>query len=280
MWTEDDVRAVALSLLSEERAERAVKTAQQGWRLVEPSDEAEVAVRIGGPARLTADERWPTNGRGIALTFIAELDLGQLPPHPARWAAPPPLSPNPAPLRVFADLVDNPFDPGQGVVLPLPDAPSRLVEAPQVPEPWPAGGPWDDLDASDRMRTLPASAAAASPFLTIREYDPKKPDSLGDDAWLELAYRVRIERPKGRFEETPWEMSHVFGAPVSTQDDVRFSGTMEHPEVGDPDDWTVLLALHPDRIDVLDLGAYNVVVPTADLLAGRWDRVVVDISSC
>jgi hypothetical protein len=42
----------------------------------------------------------------------------------------------------------------------------------------------------------------------------------------------------------------------------------------------VLLALHPDRIDVLDLGADNVMVPTADLRAGRWDRVVIDISSC
>jgi hypothetical protein len=52
------------------------------------------------------------------------------------------------------------------------------------------------------------------------------------------------------------------------------------PEVGDPDDWTVLLALHPDRIDVLDLGADNVMVPIADLLPGRWDRVVIDISSC
>jgi hypothetical protein len=94
----------------------------------------------------------------------------------------------------------------------------------------------------------------------------------------------------------PWEVHHFLGEASSVQGDVRFSGAwlFENAEIAAflgyrPDAqlahaeaWRTLLSLHNDDsfgLDILDGGAYTVLVPTVDLSAGTFDRTVCSIDS-
>jgi hypothetical protein len=147
-------------------AEAIVEEVQLGWRLV-PSDEDEPAVRVGGPAPLLPDEAWPRNERGIPMTFLASVDTARVPTETAPWSTPA-WGHRGGVLRIFADLVDEPYDCGP---VHLSEAPAgarlRLVEAPPIPDPFPPGGPQHDIGPEERERELPLVRCSLEPLLTI-----------------------------------------------------------------------------------------------------------------
>jgi hypothetical protein len=162
-------------------------------------------------------------------------------------------------LRVFANLVDDLVEPGPVRVLAtaLTDELMRTA-APGLPSPWPTGGQRDNLDPSERVSELPEASVQLTGFLTAPETHPiLSPDGgfssgpMGDryDAW---ANRLRLD---GRdYNAGPYE------------------GRMRQ----------TLLSLHNDDnlgLDILDGGAYTVLVPTVDLREGTFHRTVCAIDS-
>jgi Domain of unknown function (DUF1963) len=289
MWSGEDVRRVAASLLPDAAAEAAVAAIRPGWRLETCDDHAAATVRVGGSATLVKGEDWPGNARGVPLTFLCEIDTGRLPPFPAEWADRVTLPADAGVLRLFADLIDNPYAPSHVLISSLPAGESRRVPPPSLPEPFPPGGPFDNAPIEHRVGELPATAARAIPFLTLPEWRPGT-EWDADHAWRQLSYLVRVERDitwlrdpmRDDRSPDPWSISHVLGEPTSIQDDVRLAGSETHRDPGlkDVGVWQVLVALHSSQhLSVFDGGAYHVLVPAQDLVDGRWDRAVVDVSS-
>jgi hypothetical protein len=288
MWSEEDVRRVAASLLPDVAVEAAVAAIRPGWRLEECDDHAAATVRVGGSATLVAGEDWPHNARGIPLTFLCEIHTGRLPPLPAEWADRITMPAHAGVLRLFADLIDNPYAPSPVLISSLPAGETRRMPPPPIPEPFPPGGPFDDAVTEHRVGQLPETAARTIPFLTLPEWRPGT-EWDDDDAWRQLSYLVRVERDitwlrdpmRDDRSPDPWSISHVLGEPTSIQEDVRLAARDMHqdPDLRDVGAWQVLVALHRQLVSVFDGGAYHVLVPAHDLVDGRWDRATVDGSS-
>ena len=287
VWSKDEVRRIARSLLPDEAAEAAVDAIRPGWRLEACPDAAPASVRVGGPATLSKGEVWPRNAREIPLTFLCEIDLRRLPPLPCEWADRVSVPTDAGVLRLFADLVDDPYTP-RVLISPLPGGEAHRASMPAVADPLPSGGPRDTAAAEHRVGVLPEIGAQAVPFLTLPEWRPGT-EWEQDKAWRDLGYLVRVERELAWLRDPmrrgpdPWSISHVLGEPTSVQDDVRLAGRRDHdpdPDLRDPAAWSVLVALHSDhRLSIVDGGAYHVLLPSRDLDAQRWDRAVLDISS-
>ena len=77
--TRDEIRALASDLGLGVVVEVLIDALVPAYRL-EPSPDG--AHRIGGEPDLVAGETWPRSERGTALTFIAQLDVGRIPPLP------------------------------------------------------------------------------------------------------------------------------------------------------------------------------------------------------
>jgi hypothetical protein len=120
------------------------------------------------------------------------------------------------------------------------------------------------------------------PFLTAPEAHPiLSPAERSLDATADRYYawanRLRVD---GRdytadldVEPLPWNVHHVLGEASSVQDDVR----------GDDESLSILLSLHYDDsfgLEILDAGAYTVLIRSADLDAGAFDRTVCAVESC
>ncbi len=65
-------------------------------------------------------------------------------------------------------------------------------------------------------------------------------------------------------------------------DDPSWVGVAYDRAVADRSAWQVLLALHVGEtlgLEIHDGGAFHVLAPSADLAAGRLDRLVADVGS-
>jgi hypothetical protein len=129
VWSPERVRGVAASLLDGDGVEAAFAAIQPGWRLVWGVGDAQAAVRVGGPAGLVEGEEWPRNSRGVPLTLLCEIDTGRLPAMPDEWSARVNLPVDAGVLRVFGDLVDDPYAPTPALVSPRPPGQPRRPAA-------------------------------------------------------------------------------------------------------------------------------------------------------
>jgi hypothetical protein len=304
------VRSIACEEGLAEFADRLVDSVVPGWRLDDREDAvlaASGASKIGGDPDLAVGESWPINHRGIPMTFLAQINTDELPELAEEWAA---VTPRPAAgvlLRVFANLVDDPVEPGPARVLATALADELMrTAAPGIPSPWPTGGQWDNVDLSERVSELPEASVKLTGFLTAPETHPiLSPDggfSSGPmgDRYYAWANRLRLDgrdynagSSEGRM---PWEVHHFLGEASSVQADVRgyaaamfatasvaaFLGYEPDARLAHDDAWQTLLSLHNDDnlgLDILDGGVYTVLVPTVDLREGTFHRTVCAIDS-
>jgi hypothetical protein len=253
-----------------------------GWVLEPSAGDGATCVRVGGGPRLASDEQWPSNEEGAPLTFLAEVDLGALPGIPDGWTDPRPPRLQSGLLRLFADLGRSAYEPCAAFALHRSgDTDARPASRPA----WPTERPGED-----QIFELPATQAAARPFLTLPEAQPgvePGPPYEVDEGYRNLAMRIRVGQSQEWLDDLmrhgpdPWSLCHFFGHATSVQDDSRYAARHEHPEVA-LQDWSVVLGLHDGwgGLQILDGGAYHVLAPAADLENGRWGRAVCDVSSC
>lgn len=284
-----------------EFAEDLVGRVRAGWRLDAVGGGP---ARIGGAPDLAAGEAWPLNHRGVPMVFLAQIDCASLPLIDPSWGATCTWEHGGRLIRLFADLMDNPFEPGLAVALTCdPSASVTPALAPPIPSPWPPGGQWDDLKAAERFHVLPETTVACVPFLTAPETHPSLHAEFHQfdeqaDRYLQWSYRLRVDGAHFGDEASdlePWAVSHLLGEAQSIQGDVRLTGTSIYsdemasvygvthdPALTDPNAWRVLLALHNDEtlgLRILDGGAIHVIAPSTDLAAGHLSRLVGDIDS-
>jgi hypothetical protein len=286
-----EVREIALRHLPEERVDEALRAVRPGWRArLEESG----PLLIGGAAPLAEGERWPVNERGIPLTFLAAIDCAWLPGFDDSWPDPTGWRHDGALLRIFADLVDRPQDPGPATVLVAADGTEVFaVDPPPLPDPWPpAGDERDDPAPHQRVRALPAHRAIAEPFLTAQElaFGPLHvldPDP-NVDGYRHFSFDLRLDGEERDWDDPrirPFAVTHVAGEPCSVEEDVRTSACElleDGGELQDEDEWRVLLAIHDGfggDVEIHDGGAYHVLVPVEDLAVGRYDRAVCDVAT-
>jgi hypothetical protein len=97
-------------------AEDLVARVRPGWRLdLDPGESGSRpgTSKIGGAPDLADGELWPRNARGIPMTFLAQIDGSSLPQLNPAWPDPHPWAHGGELIRVFADLLDNPVEPGR-----------------------------------------------------------------------------------------------------------------------------------------------------------------------
>ena len=168
------------------------------------------------------------NARGVAMTFLAQIDCSNLPPLHG-WDDPRPWRHDGRLVRIFADLVDTPNEPGLAIALACdPETALSRTEAPPIPDPFPPGGQWDDLDPDERFHVLPEAAIGLVPFLTAPEIDPELKPEIFDfsdpaEAFSSWGSELRGGGSSGD-RPAPWELHHLLGEPVSIQDDVLLTG--------------------------------------------------------
>jgi hypothetical protein len=204
---------------------------------------------IGGAPRMATDLRWPTGTHG-PMTFIAQLAAGDL--DPAVWTGP-----RSGHLHVFCDVDPESLSPdeapGTCVVLHSPaDAKLRVHRFPE---------------ALDEATQLYQQMVAPSVGLTLPDAWKSTMDRLGipidgtDEFETLGGVKQRLETEQGWFEPA----GQIMGWGTWPNDDY-----MSHlASLGNAEDeeWTLLL-----QTDALDTNLY-IAIPTADLAAGRFDRV-------
>ena len=282
-----------------DHADRIIEAIQPGWRL-EPSVTGG-AVRIGGDPRLAPEETWPVNKRGLPLAYLAEVDCGLLPPIPSPWEARLQWPHLGRVLRVFANVLDMPHEPTLAAVFPASrEGTLSVTPHPELPDPFPAGGPHDDEDLESRYWRLDEHQMTAAPFLTVPECLPGIREHIYESSPLAERYATLSDRLRTAAVEPAkeaWGMHHLLGAPVSVQDDTRHSATLIYgeptfaesegvtvdPALGLPDAWRVLLALYTDdRLGLMieDGGAWHILILDTALSDGSYDRAVCDVAGC
>ena len=286
-----------------DHADDLLECVRPGWRLdldanADPSRPG--ASKIGGDPDLAAQERWPLNARDIPMTFVAQIDASRL-PRLGDWPDPAPWRHGDRLVRMFADLLDNPAEPGPCTVLVCePGAALTRTPPPDPPDPFPLGGPWDEAALGDRFHRFSEAAVRPTPFLSAPEVHPVLKPEMWDvspladqyDGWASSLRTADEGAPR----RDPYEVHHLLGEACSIQDDVREAGTIAAedpswtavapddvgPELESVDAWRVLLGIHFDErfgLHIHDGGAIYLVAPIADLAEGRYDRVVCDPSS-
>ena len=246
MLTREEVLELADQHGLGDHAVRLVERVRPGYRL-EPDPRRPASPggsRIGGHPDLAPGEAWPVNARGVAMTFVAQVACSTLLPIEG-WEDPRPWTHQGRLLRIFADLLDNPNEPGLAVALACdPSAGLTRTEAPPIPDPFPKGGEWDDLEPEDRFHVLPEATVRFTPFLTAPELDPVLRPELHDfsdpaERYGDWANDVRAggagwrgepdtdaDPPDGLTDDefdrwlahrprAPWELHHLLGEPRS-----------------------------------------------------------------
>jgi Domain of unknown function (DUF1963) len=278
--------------------------ARPGWRLLPGGEDRPGASKVGGDPDLAEDESWPLNRRGVPMAFVAQIDASRLPAFDSPWELATPWRHDGQLIRLFADLLDSPAEPGLAVALMTdPAGPLTRTPAPPLPDPYPRGGRWDDYEPRDYLYRLPETIVRVRPFLTAPEMHPGLHPEMhvyGDnpdaDRYCEWAGRLRVDG-KTDWPPFPYEVQHVLGEPSSIQDDVRLTGVMFNdpdgywtavacrppdPALTSEDAWAVLLGLHMDEafgLDIHDGGAIQILAPVNDLAEGRLDRLLYSIDS-
>lgn len=245
---------------SRAEAQSILEVVRAGWRL----DAVRKPSRIwlGGRPELTPDETWPTNDRGVPMTFLAQVDTEALPALDDEWRATVELPDRRQVFRVFADLLDGPHDPGPAVVLATADAASLSAAAvPAIATPLPSGGPSDGLSMSERFWDLRQRFGRARPTVTL----PRDLTGVVDnDAADAVGLASQLWGSSG--ELAPWEFDHFCGHGFNYGIDDR---VVVEPRGEVPSHWRTLVAIHdrPDQ-EILDEGSFTVLVRLTDLQRG------------
>jgi hypothetical protein len=243
-------RAALEEHLAESALERhahrlAHEVAELGLRM-QPADEARS--RLGGPALLPPGEPWPHDADNRPLTFLAGIDLSEMPEHG-------PL-PEDGWLLFFADL-DN--DDAEGLIdesVNEPGAKARLFALPGDVDPVPATPPETLQDVlGDRPVAFEAHLTLPDGYDSAAELGL---DPAEGEAYEALASGLR-------YAEEGWSADRpdhwVLGAVTSTQG--------ERPEP----DTVLLLHIATDQglqFEFLDAGAIQFRIGTDALAAGEW----------
>jgi uncharacterized protein DUF1963 len=241
------------------------------WLEPGPSDSPH---RIGGLPDLARSERWPHDERGFPLTFIAQIDCSALPPIASEFPLPE-WGHGGALLRIFAALDARAPEPGPALALAChPGTPVARAELPPRPDPLPADT-WEAEDESLRMlgelrvRLVPVLTAQAAWYAGI-------PDQI-TEAYERLAARLPVAG--GRPRDAQWQIPQLLGHSETLQgEDPTSTGEYALPEIPRTS-WGTLINI-PDHIGMSfgDGGGLAIVIPLADLAAGRYDRLVTEPS--
>lgn len=231
------------------------EAAEVGMRLEQ--DATGVRSRLGGHGLLPPDVEWPFTDGGRPLSFLAGIDLSELPLQDdlpaAGW------------LLFFADL-DN--DNAEGLIDSASNAEgskARLFYLPAGVE------PVEVLPPAMLQDVLLERRVRAAVQLTLPD-DYEVAERLGLDAGQAQAYEELCDRLHwGDQDWVPGDPDHwVLGA---------WSGVQGHPaEPGT----VLLLQIASDPLidfEFLDAGLIQFRIPTDCLRTGRWDEAVVEADS-
>jgi hypothetical protein len=276
-------------------ADDLVSIVSLGWALTASGapSAASGSSKIGGLPDLAPGEEWPFNRRGIPMTLMAQIDLSCLERPTQDWTLDDASwSPPRGLMRVFADLVDRPNDLSRAVVLLSPPGlPLRAATLPDLPDPWPEGGPSDWLAHEDRYRSFPEIPVRLSPFLSAPEIHAGIRSRVWDTSpGAPHAYQCWFDRL--RVGDDGADVSHaLLGHVRSPHDDVRGAASLNFEDfmtVDDSEDlsveaaWRPLLSLFDDDahgMNIADGGLLVVLAPASDLRVGRFDRLICDPES-
>jgi hypothetical protein len=273
--THDEIRVVASDLGLGVVVEGLIEAVVPAYRL-EPSRDG--AHRVGGEPDLVAGETWPRNERGIELTFIAQFDIGQIPALPA---GPPEVEAwrsTPLFVRLFADLYDHPVEPNTLTALAADPFAARTRAA--------APSRGDSMDAEFAIAAFSEETVAAVPCWCLDVEHPAvrevevidDGDPIENSPLLELSQRGHAGRSLG----DGWHvLPQLLGLPEPVQDDSRYGAAAYHVDASlrDRDAWTLLLQFDDTFASYGDGGGFFVVIPRADLAAGRYDRAISESQS-
>jgi hypothetical protein len=129
--------------------------------------------RPAAPRTCIRREAWPRNANGVPLTFLAQLsprDFPRLPDADQPWGHRDEL------IRIFADIREEPYEPGLAFGLSAPAADLRRAATPEGPEGRPPT-PYPEI-----VRELPEVAVTAEPVLTVPAVHPAIRDK--DSHWM------------------------------------------------------------------------------------------------
>jgi len=272
----DEIRAVASELGLGAVVESLIAALVPAYRL-EPTPDG--AHRVGGEPDLVAGETWPRNVRGTQLTFIAQFDVGQIPPLPRGPAEVEAWRATPSFVRLFADLYDHPFEG---------NALTALVADPLVARAR-AAMPTRGVSATDADFGIAAfreEIVDAVPCwcLDIEHPAVREAEAIDDIGppenapLLELSHRVHA----GRSLHTGWHvLPQLLGLPDPVQEDPRYGAAAYHADASlrDRNAWALLLQFDDSFASYGDGGGFFVVIPRVDLAVGRYDRAIAESQS-
>lgn len=226
--------------------------------------------RIGGLPDLAPGEQWPHDEDGIPHTFVAQIDTSALPPVVSEFPLPE-WGHGGALVRIFAPLDARIPEPYPAVALACPpDAPVARAALPPRPDPMPADA-WEPDD--DLLRELHEQRIHLVPFLSARTaWYAGIPPALSE------AYEEFGRWLGAGGEEPPdhqWQLPHLLGHGTTMQgEESGSSGEFLHADVP-RDAWRTLINLPL----LQDVGvSLTIAAPAEDLAAGRYDRLVVEVS--
>ena len=277
-------------------AERVAAAAQLALQLVPPGAGAAAArSRLGGPALLPPGHEWPRDRRGRPLTFLAGLDLGELPAFDGRDDLP-----ADGWLLAFADIAN---EDAEGLIDESGSGDGDLARLLFTREPVEAHEPEDLLaDANNVLRRRPV---VARPALTIADdYDAPERLGIGEDdleqAWEVLAgWYGEGTDDEVRDDDRDQDIDDLWTGPEDTPrteealvakgwrppDDGRSLGGMHwvggaaSGVQGHPPEPGTMLVLHlgwdePLGFLFLDGGALQFRIDPAAARAGEWSRAI------
>jgi Domain of unknown function (DUF1963) len=211
--------------------------------------------RLGGPALLPPGTDWPTGAHERPLSFLAAIDLAELPPADGR--------PGAGWWLFFADLGED--EHGEGFFEPernTPAARARLLSVAAGATPEPATPPGDELDhrpvTFEPVLTLPSDYDAAG--------------RLGLDAYEKHAYQAALDVLENALGEPSWMGDqHWVGGHVTNAQ-------------GEPPEPDTVLLLHMADDDslgfsFLDAGTIQFRIPADALLREDYSAVRAEPSS-
>ena len=242
---------------------------------------------------LTESESWPLNGRGIPLTFMAQIDTSELEPLAAPWTVSASWQPNGQLVRVFADLIDSPVAPCLATALTCAPGPELArTNRPPAPSPWPVGGPYDEGEERERYWSLPETAVRLVARLSAPEIHPLLRPDPSDTTSTAVAYERWLQRlrrdGKELLETIPPQpplqslLEHASPDVIKDLDEVGTfvasqGGPYLPPGVADLREWKPFLSLYDDdclEMQIADAGAFIVLASADDLADGVYERML------
>lgn len=224
--------------------------------------------RLGGRALLPAGVAWPRSPGGRALTFVAQVDLAELPPAP-------PL-PRRGRLAFYWDL-DGILHPdgqdtatGTRVYYVAPGAPADRPRPPRGAEASPA------RPLRGTPQPFPGEASAVAGELGDGPATDALVDAMNDLSATGVYTHHLLGASLDVQGPALGEILHGLRTGATAATRTRYSAD----ELRDPRRWVLLAQFEEDdELHLADAGALYYAVPAADLRAGRFDRAVAIVQS-